>query len=128
MPESMPLFIRISATDLLEDVEGEVGESWKIEDSIELSKRLAGKGVDVIDVSCAGVSPKQKMRVPRPSRLSVGGKAYQAVSLSCSLLCPSLSTLVTTTCFSHLSHSYFELLSLLAFTALGPSNKGRSGR
>ena len=106
MPESMPLFIRISATDLLEEVEGEVGESWKIEDSIELAKRLVGKGVDVIDVSCAGISPKQKMRVPGPPSLSVGGKAYQAVSLSCLLFCPPRSVLVMIPCSG-------DLLSLL---------------
>ena len=97
MPESMPLFIRISASDLLEEVEE---SSWRIEDSIELAKRLVGKGVDVIDVSCAGVSPKQKMRTEGPSRLSVGGRAnaYQAVSLAGSLV-SSVLALVVSPCF-----------------------------
>ncbi|THH02749.1 hypothetical protein EW026_g143 [Hermanssonia centrifuga] len=60
IPEIMPLFYRISATDRLEDVfPGE--PSWTISDSIELAKILAQHGVDVLDVSSAGNHPKQHL-------------------------------------------------------------------
>ncbi|TCK85388.1 NADPH dehydrogenase NamA [Albibacterium bauzanense] len=47
-PESYPLFVRISATDWVEN-------GWQIEDSIDLSKILKTKGVDLIDCSSGGV-------------------------------------------------------------------------
>lgn len=49
IPDSMPLFVRISATDWLEG-------GWTIDDSIELSKTLKNCGVDLIDVSSGGTS------------------------------------------------------------------------
>lgn len=48
MPASMPLFVRISATDWVEG-------GWEIEQSIELSKRLCQLGVSLIDVSSGGM-------------------------------------------------------------------------
>lgn len=47
MPDSLPLFVRISASDW-------VPEGWSIEDSILLSKQLKSLGVDLIDVSSGG--------------------------------------------------------------------------
>jgi len=47
MPSSMPLFIRISATDYTEG-------GWDIKQSIELAKHLKNVGVDLIDVSSGG--------------------------------------------------------------------------
>ncbi|KAI1478740.1 NADPH dehydrogenase [Daldinia eschscholtzii] len=61
MPADMPLFVRISATDWLEGVEGYTGDSWKSEDSVRLSTLLVQHGVDVIDVSSAGNHPLQKI-------------------------------------------------------------------
>ncbi|MGB1101918.1 MAG: NADH:flavin oxidoreductase/NADH oxidase, partial [Pontimonas sp.] len=52
MPESMPLFVRISATDWFE-------EGWNLEESIALSKRLEELGVDLIDVSSGGLAKSQ---------------------------------------------------------------------
>ena len=49
IPETMPLFVRISASDWLEG-------GWTIENSIELCKRLKESGVDLIDVSSGGTS------------------------------------------------------------------------
>jgi 2,4-dienoyl-CoA reductase-like NADH-dependent reductase (Old Yellow Enzyme family) len=49
IPELMPLFVRISASDWLEG-------GWTIEESIELSKILKDSGVDLIDVSSGGTS------------------------------------------------------------------------
>ncbi len=50
MPESMPLFVRISATDWVEG-------GWEIEQSVKLVKRLKAIGVDFIDVSSGGLTP-----------------------------------------------------------------------
>lgn len=49
IPESMPLFVRISASDWLDG-------GWTIDDSVELAKRLRALGVDLIDVSSGGTS------------------------------------------------------------------------
>ncbi|GAB2563523.1 NADPH dehydrogenase NamA [Spirosoma aerophilum] len=46
-PSTLPLFVRISATDWTEG-------GWTIEDSIKLAGVLKGKGVDVIDCSTGG--------------------------------------------------------------------------
>lgn len=66
----MPLFVRISATDWLEEApKDQVPESWTLEDSIELAKRFADAGVDLLDVSTGGNSPLQHPHVKQ---------AYQA--------------------------------------------------
>jgi 2,4-dienoyl-CoA reductase-like NADH-dependent reductase (Old Yellow Enzyme family) len=49
-PESLPVFVRISATDWVED-------GWDIEQSIELARRLRTRGVDLIDCSSGGLVP-----------------------------------------------------------------------
>lgn len=49
IPDSMPLFVRISATDWLP-------EGWAIEDSVALTRLLKNVGVDLIDVSSGGTS------------------------------------------------------------------------
>lgn len=69
IPEEMPLFVRISATDWLESAEGYSGESWTVEDSCKLAELLAERGVDVIDVSSGGNHPKQAIKT---------GPGYQA--------------------------------------------------
>ncbi len=43
--------------------------SWRSEDTVRLAGILADHGVDVLDVSTGGASPKQKVN---------GGPAYQA--------------------------------------------------
>lgn len=53
-PESYPLFIRISATDWVEN-------GWQIEDSVNLSKILKANEVDLIDCSSGGVIPGVKI-------------------------------------------------------------------
>lgn len=69
IPEDMPLFLRVSATDWLDEVEGI--EGWKVEDTVRLAKLLADKGVDLLDVSSGGNHPKQKIKT---------GPGYQAVN------------------------------------------------
>ncbi len=48
-PASLPLFVRISATDWVEG-------GWGIGDSVELARRLKALGVDVIDCSSGGTA------------------------------------------------------------------------
>ncbi|XXH02066.1 NADH-dependent flavin oxidoreductase [Hypoxylon texense] len=71
LPEHTPLFVRVSATDWLEDVEGYSGEnaSWTSADTVRLAPLLAARGVDLLDVSSGGMHPLQKIRP---------GPAYQA--------------------------------------------------
>ena len=54
MPEQLPLFIRISATDWAEG-------GWDVDQSVELAKQLAPLGVDVVDCSSAGLTQDQKI-------------------------------------------------------------------
>lgn len=58
----MPLFLRISATDWLEEVK-EIPESWTPEDTVKLAPLLAERGVDLLDVSSGGQHPKQHPHV-----------------------------------------------------------------
>ncbi|OJJ32706.1 hypothetical protein ASPWEDRAFT_115058 [Aspergillus wentii DTO 134E9] len=55
IPEGMPLFLRISATEWLEDkpVAAAAG-SWDINSSFELVKQLPAWGIDFLDVSSGG--------------------------------------------------------------------------
>ncbi len=46
-PEEAPLFVRLSATDW-------TSGGWDLEQSVELARRLAGHGVDLIDCSSGG--------------------------------------------------------------------------
>ncbi|KAE8453297.1 hypothetical protein EG329_011364 [Mollisiaceae sp. DMI_Dod_QoI] len=60
IPDDMPLFLRLSASDWLEH-DGYKGESWTLEDSVKLALLLAERGVDLLDVSSGGISPLQKI-------------------------------------------------------------------
>ena len=58
MPDELPLFTRISATDWTEG-------GWDIEQSVELAKRLKVIGVDLIDVSSGGMVPHARIPVAK---------------------------------------------------------------
>jgi 2,4-dienoyl-CoA reductase-like NADH-dependent reductase (Old Yellow Enzyme family) len=53
-PDDLPVFLRISATDWVEG-------GWNIDESVQLARRVAGLGVDLIDCSSGGLSPLQKI-------------------------------------------------------------------
>ena len=61
MPEGMPLFVRISATDWVDG-------GWDVAQSVLLASRLKQIGVDLIDVSSGALMPKARIPV---------GKGYQ---------------------------------------------------
>ena len=58
MPQELPLFVRISATDWAEG-------GWDIEQSVELSRHLKQVGVDLVDVSSGGTLPSVRIPVGR---------------------------------------------------------------
>ncbi|KAF2224531.1 NADH:flavin oxidoreductase/NADH oxidase [Elsinoe ampelina] len=70
IPASMPLFLRISATDWLEEQpKAQIPASWTPGDTVRLAPLLADRGVDLLDVSSGGNHPAQHPH---------GGPAYQA--------------------------------------------------
>ncbi|MEM9382567.1 MAG: bifunctional salicylyl-CoA 5-hydroxylase/oxidoreductase, partial [Planctomycetota bacterium] len=54
MPDEVPLFVRISATDWLE------GGGQTVDDSVAFARMLTEHGVDVVDVSSAGNVPESR--------------------------------------------------------------------
>ena len=58
IPDSMPLWMRISCSDWADD-----GCGWNIEDSVELAKEMRSLGVDLIDCSSGGNATQAKIPV-----------------------------------------------------------------
>jgi 2,4-dienoyl-CoA reductase-like NADH-dependent reductase (Old Yellow Enzyme family) len=58
MPDDLPLFVRVSATDW-------TAGGWDIEQSVALSRRLKEAGVDLIDVSTGGNLPTARIPVAK---------------------------------------------------------------
>lgn len=78
IPKDMPLFLRISATDWLEEVK-EIPESWTGDDTVKLASLLAEKGVDFLDVSSGGNHPQQHPHVKPAYQAPFAIKVKQAV-------------------------------------------------
>ncbi len=62
-PKELPIFVRISATDWLNE------KGWDIDESVKLAHLLKKEGVDLIDCSTGGIAPNIKIPV---------GPAFQA--------------------------------------------------
>jgi 2,4-dienoyl-CoA reductase-like NADH-dependent reductase (Old Yellow Enzyme family) len=58
MPDDMPLFMRISATDWVEG-------GWDVEQSVLLARELKARGVDLIDVSSGALIPTARIPVAK---------------------------------------------------------------
>lgn len=58
LPESFPLFVRISATDWVDG-------GWDIEQSVVLARELKSRGVDLIDCSSGALVPVAKIPVEK---------------------------------------------------------------
>ncbi|OAL42927.1 FMN-linked oxidoreductase [Pyrenochaeta sp. DS3sAY3a] len=64
IPDSMPLYLRISSTEWLEDTDiGRAHGTWDVESSIRLAKLLPGLGVDLLDVSSGGNHRAQRINM-----------------------------------------------------------------
>ena len=74
MPEDLPLFVRISATDWVEG-------GWDIEQSVELAKRLKGVGVDLIDVSSGGTVPYARITVAKGYQVPFARRIREEVDI-----------------------------------------------
>ncbi|GJE94786.1 NADH:flavin oxidoreductase/NADH oxidase [Phanerochaete sordida] len=77
IPESMPLFVRISGSDLLESTLPDE-PSWRVEDSARLANIVADHGVDLIDISAGGVHPLQEVRLIKQDGRHAAYQAYLA--------------------------------------------------
>lgn len=65
-PDEQPIFVRISATDWLDDPSPDERplddrDSWDVDQSVALASRLTDAGADLIDVSSGGISPEQEI-------------------------------------------------------------------
>lgn len=62
IPATMPLFLRISSTEFLEDTAvGKEFGVWDVESTIKVAKQLPALGVDLVDVSSGGNHPQQRI-------------------------------------------------------------------
>ncbi|WP_424493868.1 NADPH dehydrogenase NamA [Salinimicrobium sp. GXAS 041] len=66
-PSSLPLFVRISATDWVEG-------GWNEEESVKLAQLLKEKGVDLIDCSSGGLVPHAKIPVQKGYQIKFAEK------------------------------------------------------
>jgi 2,4-dienoyl-CoA reductase-like NADH-dependent reductase (Old Yellow Enzyme family) len=62
IPDHLPLFVRISATDWVEG-------GWDVDESVQLCSRLKVLGVDLIDVSSGGMTPHARIPVSKGYQL-----------------------------------------------------------
>ena len=67
VPESLPLFVRISATDWAEG-------GWDADQSVILSRALCRLGVDLIDVSSGALVPKARIPVAKGFQVPLARK------------------------------------------------------
>lgn len=74
MPEGMPLFVRISATDWAEG-------GWDLDQSIKFAHLLKAEGVDLIDVSTAGLVHEQHVKVGPHFQVPFGSAIRKAVGI-----------------------------------------------
>lgn len=66
----------MSATDWLEEVLPNE-DSWRLDDTVKLAGILAEHGVDLLDVSSSGNSPKQKIIIKEPAYQSPFAEAVK---------------------------------------------------
>jgi 2,4-dienoyl-CoA reductase-like NADH-dependent reductase (Old Yellow Enzyme family) len=74
MPEQLPLFVRISATDWVDG-------GWDIEQSIALAKQLKRLGVDLIDVSSGGLVPDARIPVAKGFQVPFARRIRQEANI-----------------------------------------------
>jgi 2,4-dienoyl-CoA reductase-like NADH-dependent reductase (Old Yellow Enzyme family) len=74
IPEELPLFVRISATDWAEG-------GWDIEQSVELAKQLKNLGVDLIDVSSGGMVPYARIPVAKGYQVPLARRIREEVNI-----------------------------------------------
>jgi 2,4-dienoyl-CoA reductase-like NADH-dependent reductase (Old Yellow Enzyme family) len=76
IPETMPLLVRISATEWME-WSGE--DSWTVDQSVRLAKMLPELGVDLLDVSSGGNAQSQKIQLHPYYQVDIAGQIREAL-------------------------------------------------
>ncbi|KAI0204732.1 hypothetical protein F4808DRAFT_308098 [Astrocystis sublimbata] len=76
IPASMPLFLRISASEWMEH-SGK--PSWTNEDTIRVAKLLPAAGVDLLDVSSGGNNEHQQIYVHPYYQIDLAGQIHEAL-------------------------------------------------
>lgn len=74
VPENLPVFVRISATDWTEN-------GWDLAQSVELCKELKKVGIDLIDVSTGGNVPDAKIPVAPNYQVSFAAEIRKQVGI-----------------------------------------------
>ncbi|MDT0678352.1 NADPH dehydrogenase NamA [Autumnicola musiva] len=74
-PGNLPLFVRISVT-------GWVEGGWNVEESVELSRILKQKGVDLIDCSSGGLIPDAKIPVAKGYQVQFAEKIKSEANIA----------------------------------------------
>ena len=80
VPEGMPVFLRVSATEWMD--ESEIGEelgSWDVESTLRLARMLPGMGIDLLDVSSGGNHEKQRIQPHSDYQVSIAGQIRKAM-------------------------------------------------
>jgi 2,4-dienoyl-CoA reductase-like NADH-dependent reductase (Old Yellow Enzyme family) len=85
-PETLPLFVRLSATDWLEHSEEEPHhehEGWTFDQTLQLSGMLKARGVDLADVSSGGNVAKVAIPVGPGYQTEFAARIQREVGLPC---------------------------------------------
>jgi 2,4-dienoyl-CoA reductase-like NADH-dependent reductase (Old Yellow Enzyme family) len=74
IPETMPLFVRVSTTEWIEDK-----GAWDVAQTIELAKLLPDLGVDLLDCSSGGNNAKQEIAKGGLTQIDIAGHIRTAL-------------------------------------------------
>jgi 2,4-dienoyl-CoA reductase-like NADH-dependent reductase (Old Yellow Enzyme family) len=74
IPEGMPLFVRISATDWAEG-------GWDVGQSVAFARELKGTGADLIDCSSGGLVPHAQIPVGKGYQVPLAGRVRQEAGI-----------------------------------------------
>ncbi|GAB2991759.1 NADH:flavin oxidoreductase/NADH oxidase [Actinotalea caeni] len=72
-PEGKPVFMRVSTTDWVEENPADARDSWTVDQTVQLSRWVAERGVDLIDASSGGIEvvPIPRERDYQTSRAAI---------------------------------------------------------
>lgn len=73
IPETMPLLVRVSATEWMGE-EGAPGQGWSVNDTKKLAPLLPALGVDLLDVSSGGNSAGQHIGMHNADQVDIAGQ------------------------------------------------------
>jgi 2,4-dienoyl-CoA reductase-like NADH-dependent reductase (Old Yellow Enzyme family) len=74
IPQALPLFVRISATDWVEG-------GWDLEQSVDLAKKFRQLGVDLIDVSSGALVPFAKIPVGKGFQVPLARRVKEGAGI-----------------------------------------------